>query len=355
MERRWTFLTTIAVLVMTTGTLVLMARGQQGGTGSARPGTVTRTPWGDPDLQGVWNYSVDMPLERPREFGSRAYLTEEEVAERERAQIQRRRGIDGGRSASGPGSAGGNYNRFWTEFLRASRQTSMVIDPPDGTIPPLTPRAEQWYTKQKETRKGVELDAPTPGGFVEDLGPRGPFTRCILGFNSGPPMTPCCGQNENLQILQSPGYVVLYNEMIHSARVVPVDGRPHLPGGVRQWLGDSRGQWDMNTLVVTTTNFGDFVFEPGSRGAPRSSTRPNTGQFTLVERFTRTAGDTLLYQFTINDPAWYTAPWTAQLPMTKTAEQTFEYACHEGNHSMVNILRGARAEEEGTAKAAGLK
>src|SRR5262249_50178945 len=150
-----------------------------------------------------------MPLERPGEFGSRAFLTDEEVARRESAQIQRRRGIDGGRTASGPGSAGGNYNLFWTGFLRASRQASMVIDPADGKMPALTPRAEQWYAKQTETRKGVELDAPTPGGFVEDLGPRGPFTRCILGFNSGPPMTPCCGQNENLQFLQSPGHVAL--------------------------------------------------------------------------------------------------------------------------------------------------
>ena len=333
------------------GSTFLPGRGQQGGGRSAEASSVGRTPWGHPDIQGVWNYGVDIPLERQTQFGSRVFLTDEEVAKREQAQIQRRIDIDGGRNASGPGSAGGNYNRAWTDFLRASRQTSMVIDQPDGKIPPLTPQAERWYAEQKETRKGVELDAPTPGGFVEDLGGRGPYTRCLLGFNSGPPMTPCCGQNENLQTFQSPGYVVLHNEMIHSARIVPLDGRPHLSDGVRQWLGDSRGRWEKNTLVVTTTNFGHFVFEPGLRGAPRSSTRPNTGRFTLLERFTRTGGDTLLYQFTIDDPGWYTAPWTAQLAMTKSDGPILEYACHEGNYSLPTILAGARAEEKSAGKA----
>src|SRR5262249_28234574 len=162
----------------------------------------------------------------------------------------------------GPGAAGGNYNRFWTDAPRTSRQASIVVDPPDGQIPSLTSQAERWYAEQQKARHGVDMDAPTPGGFVEDLGPRGPYTRCLLGFNSGPPMTPWCGQNENLQIVQSPGSIALHNEMVHSVRIIPLDGRSRLPGGVRQWLGESRGQWDNNTLVITTTNFGDVVFEP---------------------------------------------------------------------------------------------
>jgi hypothetical protein len=345
MKGHWTLGTVVAVLAMTTGTAVLIARGQREATRAAASRTVARTTWGDPDLQGIWNYGIDVPLERTQEFGRRLMLTDEEVAKRGEAQLQRRREIDGGRTAPGPGGAGGNYNRFWTDVLRPSRQTSLVIDPPDGKIPPLTPHAEEWYAKQKEARKGIELDAPTPGGFVEDLGPRGAFTRCLLGFNSGPPMTPCCGQNENVEIFQNAAYVALHSEMIHSTRIVPLDKRPPLAQGVRQWLGISRGRWEQNTLIVTTTNFGDLVFEPGLRGAPRSSTRPNTGRFTLIERFTRTAADTLVYQFTIDDPGWYAAPWTAQLPMTKSEEPIFEYACHEGNYSLPAILRGARMKE----------
>ena len=180
------------------------------------------------------------------------------------------------------------------------------------------------------------MDAPTPGGFVEDLGPRGLFTRCIVGFNSGPPMAPCC-YNENVQIFQTPDHVVLLNEMVHNARVVPLNGRSQLSQHIRQWTGVSRGRWEDDTLVVTTTNFTDEVFDFGRM-------RPLGTGLTLVERFTRTAADTVLYSFRINDPAWYTAPWTAQLPMAPSEGPLYEYACHEGNRSMPNILAGATEE-----------
>ena len=298
-----------------------------------------RTAWGDPDLQGVWNFSVDTPLNRPDEFEARVELTLEEAAAREQATADRRRARDNRAAATEAGpagleGAGGNYNRFWTDAKRTAPQTSLVVDPADGRVPPLTPAAERWHSEMERTREGVDMDAPTPGGFVEDLGPRGPFTRCILGFNSGPPMTPCC-YNENVQIFQTPDHVVLLNEMVHSSRIVPLDGRPHLAPGIRQWRGDSRGRWEGGTLVVTTTNFTDAVYDFGRM-------RPQGTGLTLVERFTRTAEDNLLYRFTVDDPAWYTAPWTAQLPMVPTGGPLYEYACHEGNHSMTNILEGAR-------------
>ena len=298
-----------------------------------------RTAWGDPDLQGVWNYSVDTPLNRPVEFERRVELTLEEAAEREQVTARRRHARDNRAAATEAGpagleGAGGNYNRFWTDSKRTAPQTSLVVDPADGRVPPLTPAAERWYADVERTRQGVDMDAPTPGGFVEDLGPRGLFTRCILGFNSGPPMSPCC-YNENVQIFQTPDHVVLLNEMVHSARIVPLDGRPRLAAGIRQWLGDSRGRWEGDTLVVTTTNFTDAVYDFGRM-------RPRGTGLTLVERFTRNADDTLAYRFTIDDPAWYTARWTAQLPMVPTGGPLYEYACHEGNHSMTNILEGAR-------------
>ena len=298
-----------------------------------------RTAWGDPDLQGVWNYTVDTPLNRPAEFERRAALTLEEAAAREQATARTRHARDNRPAAAEAGppgleGAGGNYNRFWTDAKRTAPQTSLVVDPADGRVPPLTAAAERWYAGVERAREGVDMDAPTPGGFVEDLGPRGLFTRCILGFNSGPPMSPCC-YNENVQIFQTPDHVVLLNEMVHSSRIVPLDGRPRLAHGIRQWLGDSRGRWEGDTLVVTTTNFTDEVYDFGRM-------RPRGRDLTLVERFTRTGRDTLVYRFTIDDPGWYTAPWTAQLPMVPTAGPLYEYACHEGNHSLTNILEGAR-------------
>ncbi len=320
-----------------------------------------RTPWGDPDLQGVWNYSMNTPLERPAEFGARAVLTEEEAARRAQADTQLRFAQDNRTPAVEAGPTGGDvggYNRFWTDLRRTPRQASLVVDPPDGRIPALTQAAEEWHAETRRVRRGISVDAPTPGGFVEDLGRRGLFTRCIIGFNSGPPMIPTL-YNANVQIVQTPEHVALLNEMVHSVRLVPLDARPPVSPAIRQWLGDSRGRWEGDTLVVTTTNFTDQVFDP-SNGPPRrdggdpaappseriemlgGNMRPLGRGLTLVERFTRTGEDTLLYRFTMHDPAWYAAAWTAQIPMTGSIGPVYEYACHEGNHSLVNILAGAR-------------
>ena len=184
--------------------------------------------------------------------------------------------------------------------------------------------------------------APTPGGFVEDLGPRGLFVRCLMGFNSGPSMKPQ-SYNQNIQIFQTPEHVVLLNEMVHSARVVPLEDRPELPDGIRQWLGSSRGRGEGDSLVVTTTNFRDTVFDPDRTGGGH---RPGGSALVLVERFTRTADDTLVYEFTMNDPAWYSAPWTARLPMARSDQPLYEFACHEGNYGLENILAGARRAEQ---------
>ena len=351
MRYRWATLAVAAVMAaVIRSALPVPVAGQAPGS-SATPWSPPRTAWGHPDLQGVWNYNSNTPLERAAEFGNRLFLTDEEFAQREKATAERQVKLDNrppaALSPEGPGGAGGNYNRFWGEYPRTLRQTSLIIDPQDGRLPSYTPEAEKWYADVKQRRQGIELDAPTPGGFVEDLGPRGHYTRCILGFNEGPPMTALtAAQNPNVQIFQSPDHVVLLNEMIHSARVVPLDGRAHLPSGIRQWLGDSRGGWEGNTLLVTTTNFTDIVTDIGGPLARATATRPFGMGMTLVERFTRTAADELLYQFTIHDPRWYTAPWTAQAPMARSQERLFEYACHEGNYSLPTILAGARDREK---------
>ncbi len=317
----------------------LVALGQTGGP--AEPPT---TAWGAPDLQGVWDFSSNTPLTRPEVFGERELLTAEEAAERQQGVVQARDHQDNNPAPTG---STGTYNRFWTDTPRVSLQTSLIVDPPDGQVPPLTPAAQARFDELNEARRGVDLDAPTPGGFVEDLGPRGLFVRCITGFNSGPPMIPQ-SYNQNVQIFQTAEHVVLLNEMVHSTRVIPVGDHPELPNGIRQWLGSSRGHWDGQTLVVTTRNFRDLVFEPG-RLFGGTGSRPGGTGLVLIERFTRTAEDTLVYEFTMNDPTWYSAPWTARLPMANSDQPLYEFACHEGNYGLENILAGARREESGNS------
>jgi hypothetical protein len=288
-----------------------------------------RTPDGQPDLQGIWNFSTITPLERPAEFTGKPFLTDAETAEYERVVMQRSN-RDNRDKSSPEADVGGAYNEFWWDRgVHAARvngktRTSLIVDPPDGKIPDLTPAAQKRVAARAEERRLHPADGPEDRSLGE---------RCLL-FNAGPPML-SGPYNNYVQLFQSRDHVVIFNEMIHHARVIPLDGRPHLPAAMRSWQGDPRGRWDGNTLVVETTNFTD-----------KTNVRGSGEQLRLVERFTRADAKTLLYEFTVDDPSSFTKPWTAILPMAKTDDQIYEYACHEANYAMSGILRGARAERK---------
>ena len=300
---------------------------------------VLRTAWGVPDLRGIWDFRTITPLERPRDLAGKEVLTETEANEFEERTARRRAEAD---TLAIPerciGSSNfvdcvGSYNQLWfdrgTEVLQ-DRRTSLIVDPPDGRIPALTPGAR---------KRAEEIAA------IRRRPPRGPEdrrvgARCIVGFNSGPPMSPSA-YNNNMQVFQAPGYVAILNEMVHDVRIIPLDGREHLPPHIRQWMGDSRGRWEGDTLVVDTTNLTDQTMFKGSGK-----------NMLVVERIRRLDAGTLLYEYTIDDPESFVRPWTAVFPMRKSEGPIFEYACHEGNYSMFNLLSGARAEEKAAAEAA---
>ena len=297
--------------------------------------TVPRTPDGQPDLQGVWDFRTITPLERPEELAGKEFLTEEEAAVFETQTLENRNADRRDRDTNREGFVNGApvtadlaraYNQFWFDrgtSVVKDRRTSLIVDPPDGRIPALTQEAE---ARADARRAGRERAAHGP----ED---RGLSERCIMGFNSGPPMNPG-GYNQNVQLFQTPDYVVLLNEMVHNARIVPVDGRPHLPQALRLWVGDSRGHWEGETLVVETTNFTE-----------KTNFRGSGQTMHLVERFTRVDVGTLLYEYTINDSDSFERPWSVSVPMTSSELPMYEYACHEGNYGMPSSLSGARAVE----------
>ena len=287
-----------------------------------------RTADGQPDLQGVWDFRSLTPLERPNDLGDKDIFTEEEAAEftqeRLAALDKDQPGPDGRIPLSG------GYNDFWWDYgrqLTDDRRTSLVVEPPDGRLPALSPEAR---ARADARRAALRRDAHGP----ED---RGAFERCILGFNAGPPMNPSA-YNNNMQLFQTDDHVVILNEMVHDARIIPLDGRGHLPSHVRQWRGDSRGRWDDDTLVIETKNFTE-----------KTSFRGSGASMLLVERFTRVASDTLLYEYTIHDAESFARSWSVAVPMQKNDQPVFEYACHEGNYGMWNLMVSARAED---AKAA---
>jgi predicted amidohydrolase YtcJ len=288
--------------------------------------TLPRTPEGHPDLQGIWTNSTLTPLERPAEFAGKPFFTREEALEFEK-QVRARN--NGDRRDSNPeADLTTGYNDFWWDRgtkVASTMRTSLIVDPPDGRIPPLTPEAQKKAAARAEARRLRPADGPEDRSLAD---------RCIARGNNGPPMLPA-GYNNNYQIVQTADHVVILLEMIHDARIIPLDARPHLPGNVQQWYGDSRGRWEGNTLVVETTNFTD-----------RTNFRGSGDKLRVVERFTRVDDETLLYQFTVEDPESFTRPWSGEIPMKKTEGPIFEYACHEGNLSMVNILSAARAEEK---------
>ena len=290
-----------------------------------------RTAWGAPDLQGVWDFRTITPLERPEALGDQAFLTEEEAANLEQEVVDRNNEL-AARSARrtsvtqsvdrGEEGAPGFYNNFWLDrgtSTVGTRRTSLIVDPPNGRLPEMSPAGRERTEARREYLREHPADS-----WLD----RSAFDRCILGFNAGPPITPG-GYNQNLQVLQTPDHVVLITEMVHTVRVVPLDGRPPLRDDVRQWSGDSRGRWDGDTLVIETTHFND---ERRWRGT--------TPSMTLVERLTRVDADTLAYEYTVTDPETWTRPWAASIPMRRSDEPLYEYACHEGNYSMPGILGG---------------
>jgi hypothetical protein len=289
----------------------------------AAPITIGQTRNGR-DLEGIWNNGTITPLERPREFEGKPVFTPAEAAEYEK-QVRARN--DGDRRDANPeADLATGYNDFWWDRgtrVVSTLRTSLIVDPADGRIPPLTPDAQRRAAARADARRLHPADGPEDLSLAD---------RCIA--RPGPPMIPA-GYNNNHRIVQTADYVVIFSEMMHDARIIPLDGRPHLPAGVRQWFGDPRGRWEGNTLVVETANFTD---KTNFRGAGEN--------LRLVERFTRTDPDTLLYQFTVDDPQSFERRWSGEIPMKRAPGPIFEYACHEGNYSLVNTLTAARAEEK---------
>jgi hypothetical protein len=300
--------------------------------------TPPRTSYGQPDLQGVWDFRTITPLERPKELGTKAFFSDEEAAkyEKEENQRQNRDLIDPeqGGLFYPPGGVV-PYNEFWYDRgskVAGTKRTSLIVDPPDGRLPAWTPEGQKRAEARATALRNDQLGHPLADSWED----RPLQERCIVGLNAGPPMIPGA-YNNNVQLLQTPGYVVILNEMVHSARIVPLDGRPH--GSIRQWNGDSRGHWEGNTLVLDTTNF--------KRETSLEGSSANTH---LIERFTRTDGNTLLYEFTVDDPTMWTKPWRAVIPMSKSEDPIYEYACHEANYALSGILSGARMRDAEAAK-----
>ena len=302
-------------------------------TSAAKPWTPSRTPDGKPDLQGIWNTATVTPLERPKALGAKEFYTDEEFAK----LSQRIRQGEVGEEAE-LGAARENDLRYdislyggfdITKARFASNKRTSLIVGPEGRVPPMLPEAKQRNTERAAKNKGHEFDSYENRPLSE---------RCILMAQEMIPMLPAAGEGNLLQIVQGPGYVTFLHEIDHSTRVIPTDGRAHIPQNIRQWQGDSVGHWEGDTLVVDTTNF-----------TARSAFKGSGEKLHLVERFTRNADDQMTYEFTAEDPTTWAKPWTAEIPMTKTQGPVYEWACHEGNTMISTILRGARVTEEEAA------
>ena len=334
------------------------ARARTGATSWVTP----RTPWGHPDLQGIWDTASGIPLERSKELGNKAELTADEIAAR-RDQAARRRQEQETIAAAARESASVATELTPTQLagvvgpsvdfnpgLPPNRptyaRTSLIVDPPDGRIPPLTPEAR----KRLEAREAARAHRGEGDSWLD----RNSWERCVTRTL---PLAMLSTYNSNYQIIQSPDYVVVLLEMIHEARIIPLDGRAPLGKGVPQWLGSSRGRWEGDTLVVETTNFVDKLdggsFMPSHPNIVFTH-RGSGATLKLVERFTRIDAHTIDYRFTLIDPQTYTKPWTASVPMRSdgTPPRVFEYACHEGNLGMANLLAAARSDEAGALEAA---
>ena len=295
-------------------------------------GKLPRTPDGHPDLQGIWDFRSATPLERPARFAGREFMTPDEVVEYERLALEREDGRppDDARSPQDQSV----HPVWWLDYGKKvvkTARTSLIVDPSDGKIPAMTEAG-----KERLAARRAEARTHGPADSHEN---RSLFERCLTrgvpdGMLPGP-------YNNNMQLLQTPGHVVIFTEMIHDARVIPMDGRPHTSPTVRAWMGDSRGRWDGDTLVIDTVNFTD-----------KTNFRGSGANLHVVERLTRVDRDTLEYRFTVDDPTTWTRPWTVAYPMVKAEGPIYEYACHEGNYGLRDILSGARWEEKHTEEAA---
>jgi hypothetical protein len=296
---------------------------------TAKPYTPPKTPWGDPDLEGLWPGSLNIPLQRPESFGERNTLTDEEFAARNKAETQR------------------VENGHWIEYYPATRQASLIVDPTNGRFPPMTPEAAK---RNREMRGG--LGPPSLAGVEKRADSYLDFDlwgRCITKGLIGS-MLPGNLYNKGNQILQVPGYFIVRNEMVHETRVIPLDGRPHVDQKIRTYMGDGRGHWEGNTMVVETTNFLSGIAMNGINFALL------TDRLRIVERFTRTAPDELTYDATVEDPSTWTRPWTMHVPYRlDPTYQLYEYACHEANYGLSDILKGAREDEKKRASAGAQK
>jgi hypothetical protein len=298
-----------------------------------------RTSDGQPDLQGIWTNATLTPLQRPADLGDKQVFTEQEAAAYEKQRIQQT-DVDRVDAERGPADlARRAYNNFWfdrgTRVVK-SRRTSLIVDPPDGKIPPMTPEAQ----KRSQDFRAQQTQHPSDGPEDRLL-----TERCVLFGAEGPPMLPE-PYNSNYRIVQGPGYIAILVEMNHDVRIIPLDGRPHL-SNVNQWTGDSRGHWEGDTLVVESTN---FKFNDQSRFGVGYLTGMTDQNLRVTERFTRTDPDTIIYRATITDPTVFTRPWTVEISMTRHPGPIYEYACNEGNYGMFGILSGARAEEKAAAR-----
>ena len=300
---------------------------------AAQSWTPPRTVGGQPDLQGIWTNGTVTPLERPSEFAGKEFLTEQEAAAFENQVVVSRDSDRRGQTAET--DLQWAYNNAWYDWgskVVKTRRTSIIIDPSDGKIPPLT-------AKGQAMARALAAQRSRPPAGPEDIGLA---ERCLVFPTAGTPMLPYT-YNNNYRIVQVPGYVVILIEMVHDVRIIPIDGRPHVASGVRQWFGDSRGHWEGNTLVVETTNFnGKTRFAFLYNGLTDEN-------YHLTERFTRTDPDTVLYRFTVDDPTVFTRPFTGELTMSKTGATIYEYACQEGNYAMAGMLAGARTDEQRAA------
>lgn len=322
----------------------------QAPAGMAKPWTMARTADGHPDLQGTWSNATITPIDRPK--GAPPVYTEQQAARIEKGAADRVERLaqpsdpdrpappQGGDGSTGAAGNVGGYNNFWIDpgdriaVVNGERRSSLIIDPPDGRMPPLTDagQARAAARVQALRARGGQYDHPEFRPLAE---------RCLMSFgsNAGPPMLPNYFYNNNYQIVQTKDHVMILVEMVHDVRVIRLNGGPHPPRDIRPWMGDSIGHWEGDTLVVETTNFHPLqVF----RGA--------SDTLKVIERFTRADRDTIVYQFTIDDPDTFTKPWSGEVPFHATEDLIYEYACHEGNYALSNILSGERAQEREAAQ-----